>query len=147
MSKQAKIILFCCLYILGIISLFSTLLLSFCILLVVCIFLFQFKRNIFSSKYFISLFIIFFVGLVNTNHHLKQDDDLTTYVDNQVVVQAKILTIPSNSIKDRTKFFAQVSSISLDGINQRNINAKTMVTISDNQENLDKIKIQEGKLM
>lgn len=141
MSKQAKIILFCCLYILGIISLFSTLLLSFCILLLVCIFLFQFKRNIFSSKYFISLFIIFFVGLVNTNIHLKQDDDLTTYVDNQVVVQARVLTIPSNNIKDRTKFFAQVSSISLDDINQKNINAKTMVTINDSQSNIDKIKI------
>ena len=141
MSKQAKIILFCCLYILGIISLFSTFLLAFCFLFLVGISFIQFKRNIFSHKYLISLFIIFFIGLINTSIHLKQDDDLTTYVDNQVIVNAKVLTIPSNNIKDRTKFFAQVSSISLDDINEKNINAKTMVTINDSQANLNKIKI------
>ena len=141
MSKQAKIILFCCLYILGIISLFSTVLLAFCFLFLANLSFVQLKRNIFSHKYLIALFIIFFIGLTNTSIHLKQDDDLTTYADNQVIVNAKVLTIPSNNIKDRTKFFAQVSSISLDDINEKNINAKTMVTINDSQANLNKIKI------
>lgn len=141
MSKQAKIIIFCCLYLLGITACFSNAILFFGILILAVLTALQIRKQIFSLKFLSALFIIFSIGLLNTNVHLKQDDDLTSYTDNNVTLTAKVLTIPSNNIEDKTKFFAQVSSISFEEINNDNINAKTMVTINDNREKLNTIKI------
>ena len=141
MSKQAKIITFCCLYLLGIIATFSNIILIISFLSLIVLTVLHLKKQLISFKYLSILFIIFFIGFLNTNLHLKQDDDLTTYTDNNITINAKVLTIPTNNIENKTKFFAQVSSVSFENTKKENLKAKTMVTLNDTQEKLNKIKI------
>lgn len=141
MSKQAKIILFTCLYITGIIATFSKGMLFFGILAVLALTVFQIIKKYFPAKYFVSLLLIFFIGLANANFHLKFDDDLTSYAGNDVTIKAKVISIPSNNVKNRTKFYAKALNVSFDEFYKENLEAKTLITINDNQEKLNKIKI------
>lgn len=141
MSKQAKIIIFSCLYFLGITAYLSNIMLAAGLAAIAVLCFLYFSKQIFSFKFLIALFVIFIFGLINTNLHLNFDDDLTTLTDNQVTLKVKVLSIPSNNIENKTKFFAQVSSVSFDDIQRDNINAKTMVTVNDKREKLDNIKI------
>lgn len=141
MSKQAKIILFTCLYITGIIAAFSKVMLFIGIFAIFALTIFQILKKYFPLKYFISLLMIFFLGLTNANFHLKFDDNLTSYAGNDVTIKAKVISIPSNNVKNRTKFYAKALNINFDEIYKENIDAKTLITINDNQEKLDKIKI------
>ncbi len=140
MDKQVKIILFSCLYILGIITFFSGSIILISSILLILITLLTFK-NIFSYKYSIIMCLIFFIGILNTDSHIKYFDDLSPYTDNNITAEAKVLTIPSNINKDRTKFFAHVNKINLYGRQINNLNAKTIVTITDNKKDIQKIKI------
>ena len=141
MSKQTKIIIFCCMYLIGIIAFFSTAIMYVAILSLITLAIFHLKKQFISFNYLISILVIFLIGFLNTNIHLKYDDDLTAYTDNNITITAKVLTIPSNNIDNKTKFYAQVSTIIAKDEQKNNINAKTMVTISDKREKLDKIKI------
>lgn len=141
MSKQAKIILFTCLYITGIIATFSKGMLFLGILAIFSLAIFQIIKKYFPAKYFVSLLLIFFIGLANANFHLKFDDDLTSYAGNDVTIKAKVISIPSNNVKNRTKFYAKALNVSFDEFYKENLEAKTLITINDNQEKLNKIKI------
>ncbi len=141
MSKQAKIILFSCCYILGILGFFFIPLLAVGLILLISFILIGINKNLFSYKYTFTLFLIFLSGIINTAINLHYDDDLTSYTDNNVNIIAKVLTIPSNNLENSTSFFAQVNSISFDEVNKNNINAKTLVTVKDNQDKINKIQI------
>ncbi len=141
MNKQAKIILFSCCYILGILGFFYTPMLAAGLLFLIFAVIIGFKKNLFTYKYILALLLIFITGLINTAFKLNYDDDLTSFTDNTVNITAKVLTIPSNNLKDSTSFFAQVNSVSFDDINKNDINAKTLVTIKDNQDKINKIQI------
>jgi len=141
MTKQAKIIIFTCLYITGILSVFYT---PMFILGIISIFSFRvfhkIKKSI-STKLLIALISIFFIGILNTNLHLKYNDDLTTYTNNDVILTAKITSIPTNNIENKTKFYAKAINIQIDDYEKSNLSAKTLVTINDSQTKLNTIKI------
>ena len=141
MKKQAKIILFSCLYITGILAALLKGTVAICAIVIVFLFLLQIIKKLFSLKYFLCLLGIFFIGLINAIAHLSFDDDLTPYADNNVTVSAKVISIPSNSVKNRTKFYVQTQSIKFDDIEKDFLDAKTLVTINDNSERLKQIKI------
>ncbi len=141
MDKQAKIILFSCLYVVGILSAFYGLILTVGIIFLLCLCVFQYKKKYFNIKYFVSLIVIFLIGLLSANFHLNYCDDLTSFADNDVSLQAKVISIPSNSEADRTKFYAKAQNIILNGIEKENLNAKILITINDKNEKIKTIKI------
>ena len=141
MNKQAKIIIFSSLYILGIITFYSNhIALSSFIVLAILLYYFLCKKK-FHFKLLLVFIFIFFVGILNANLNLKYDDDLVSYADEYATVTAQVLTIPTNSSIDKTKFYAKVSTIETNITEKTEINAKTLITINDNSEKLKKIKI------
>ena len=140
-TKQAKIIVFCCCYIAGIIIFFSDypLILSFIILSVL---LYMFVKKIYTLRYFLILSFIFLVGFFNSSINLKYSDDLTSYADENITAEAKVISIPSNNKSDKTGFYAKILKVQTeDDSEELCISAKAMVTISGEKENLKKIKI------
>ena len=151
MNKQAKIIVFSCLYMFGIYSFFSEYFLPVSIgIFIILGYLYKFK-NLISTKLFCTYAFIFLLGFLNASFNLLTDDELTTYANENVNITAKVLTIPTNSQEYRTKFYAKVLTISTKDETNKNITAKTLVTINDETKDLREIKIGdtielEGKL-
>lgn len=151
MNKQAKIIVFSCLYMFGIYSFFSEYFLPVSIgIFIILGYLYKFK-NLISTKLFCTYAFIFLLGFFNASFNLHTDDELTTYANENVNITAKVLTIPTNSQECRTKFYAKVLTISTKDETNKNITAKTLVTINDETKDLREIKIGdtiklEGKL-
>lgn len=151
MNKQAKIIVFSCLYMFGIYSFFSEYFLPVSIgIFIILGYLYKFK-NLISTKLFCTYAFIFLLGFFNASFNLHTDDELTTYANENVNITAKVLTIPTNSQEYRTKFYAKVLTISTKDETNKNITAKTLVTINDETKDLREIKIGdtiklEGKL-
>ena len=151
MNKQAKIIVFSCLYMLGIYSFFSEYFLPVSIgIFIILGYLYKFK-NLISTKLFCTYAFIFLLGFFNASFNLHTDDELTTYANENVNITAKVLTIPTNSQEYRTKFYAKVLTVSTKDETNKNITAKTLVTINDETKGLREIKIGdtielEGKL-
>ncbi|MCD7779513.1 MAG: hypothetical protein LUH05_02435, partial [Candidatus Gastranaerophilales bacterium] len=113
MTKQAKIIIFLCLYVLGIITFLSAYSALF-IPAVIITAVFCLLKNILPSKLLFTFIFAFVLGFFNSSIHLFFDDDLTPYSGKNITVKAKVQTIPANNIKDRTKFYAKISSIEAD---------------------------------
>lgn len=151
MNKQAKIIVFSCLYMLGIYSFFSEYFLPVSIgIFIILGYLYKFK-NLISTKLFCTYAFIFLLGFFNASFNLHTDDELTTYANENVNITAKVLTIPTNSQEYRTKFYAKVLTVSTEDETNKNITSKTLVTINDETKDLREIKIGdtiklEGKL-
>ena len=151
MNKQAKIIVFSCLYMFGIYSFFSEYFLPVSIgIFIILGYLYKFK-NLISTKLFCTYAFIFLLGFFNASFNSHTDDELTTYANENVNITAKVLTIPTNNQEYRTKFYAKVLTISTKDEINKNITAKTLVTINDERKDLREIKIgdtikHEGKL-
>lgn len=141
MNKQAKIIIFSCLYICGIISFFSEYFLPISIIIFLILGYLYKTKNLLTTKLFCIYALIFFVGFFNSAFNLHTDDDLTSFADESVNLTAKVLTIPTNNSRDRTKFYAKVTSITTEDKTNINVKAKTLITINDKTENFRKIKI------
>lgn len=141
MSKQFKLILFACLYIAGILGFFSNLMLILGIFTVIVLISLFLTKKLFSFKYLSLLIFIFCLGLINTAFKYNLDDDLSSFGNCYADFTAKVLTIPSNSNEGKTKFFAQVYSINSENGVRKNLNAKSYITITDEQEKLNKLKI------
>ena len=140
MNKQVKIILFSCFYMLGIITFFSEHILLFSLALFSTVFILNYKNQI-STRFSIILCFIFILGILNSNFHIKFFDDLSSYTDNNVIITAKVITIPTNADKDKTKFYAKVNSLETNNTKLENINAKTLVTIYDSKDKFQNIKL------
>ncbi len=141
MTKQAKILLFSCLYMLGIIVFFSNYPILFSTIVLTLLFLFYCFKNLISIKLFIVFISAFTLGIFNSSLHINYDDDLTPYVDQNITLNAKVQTIPANNIKNRTKFYASVNSIETEYVTLNNIKAKSLITINDTDNKIKKIKI------
>ncbi len=105
-----------------------------------CIYCCFFKK-LFGYKHFIIFILIFMIGNFNSSFHLKYDDELASFADSNVNIEAKVISIPTNNIKDRTKFYANVTGIKTDEIQRENISAKSLITINDEDAKIKKIKI------
>ncbi len=141
MNKQAKIIVFSCLYMIGIYSFFTEYFLPVSIgIFIILGYLYKFK-NLISTKLFCTYAFIFLFGFFNASFNLHTEDDLTSYANENVNITAKVLTIPTNSQEYRTKFYAKVLTISTKDETNKNITAKTLVTINDERKDLREIKI------
>lgn len=143
MSKQVKIILASCFYIIGILVFFSQNLLFLSIFIFLLILACLYKK-FFTVKYSLILCFIFMSGLLNVYSHINYFDDLSEFSDEVVTVKAHVSTIPSNNDETKTGFFADVYSVSLDGTGFKDIKAKSRITITDEIKNYSKIKIGDN---
>lgn len=140
MNKQAKTIIFSVLYILGIITSFSNYFFMLSLFIISVLFFLFFYKKLFSIKLFSVYIIIFLFGLFNSTINLKYDDDLVQYANDYVSVTAKVLSIPTNNYSDKTKFYAKVTNIETNS-EEREITAKTLITINDETGKFREIKI------
>lgn len=141
MNKQASVIIFTCVYILGIIAFLLELIFPFSFLLLFgAVYLLFFNKLIKSKQVFIFLFAFVF-GIFNTSFNIKYDDELSSYSDNDITAIAKVITIPSNSIKDRTKFYAKVKSAKMGSKELTTNNTQIFITINDISDKITGIKI------
>ncbi len=141
MNKQTKIILFSLLYVSAILAyLFDCIFAAALVVILFIAFLF-FKQKMISFKFTLILFFIFAAGLFNTSIHLKYDDDLTSFPDNYINVEAKVCSIPTNNLIDKTKFYARIISFTPENGTKTDTNAKTLITVSGDENELKNIKI------
>lgn len=144
MNKQAALIIFSCLYMLGIIAFFSNYSIPFFILIFLLLCFYIYKYDNFNIKHFTVFSFVFILGIVNSSLNFKYDDNLTSFADKDVNVLAKVISIPSNNVQNRTKFYAKVSYISDGNFEINDVNAKTLITINDTNEKLKTIKIGDN---
>ena len=144
MNKQTALIIFSCLYILGIIAFFSNFFIPFFILISLSLLFFIFKYDNSNLKHFVIFLFVFVLGIINSSLNFKYDDDLTSFADKNVNVLAKVISIPANNVHDRTKFYAKVTYISDENFELNDVNAKTLITINDTEEKLKTIKIGDN---
>lgn len=141
MNKQSKIILFSLTYASAVLAYtLDCIPLAALIAVTVISFLYFYKKQI-SFTFTITLLCIFILGLLNSSLHLKYDDDLAPLSDEYVTVNAKICSIPTNNVEDKTKFYANVTSYKLENKEEITVKAKTLITINDKEEKLSKLKI------
>lgn len=150
MTKQVKIIVFSCLYMLGILAFFPNNMLLISAVIFFTILGLMYK-NIISPKYAILLCAVFITGLINTSFHIKYTDDLSQLADSKdLTMTARVLSIPTNTEKDRTKFYAKVLSAEIEenkisdsnnNIKYENLKAKTLITLNASQDKYKNIKI------
>ncbi len=141
MDKQTKIILFSFIYIISILAFYFGYIIPaglFCFLIIV--FLYFIQKSV-SFKYALLLILIFLTGFINTAFHLNFYDDLVSLSDKYVDITAKVCSIPSNNLIDKTKFYAEVSSYKTENKKTAQVKAKTLVAVSDKESKLKNIKI------
>ena len=135
MKKQVNIILVSCLYMSGIIAYFSSFTLAYFLIISGILFILL-TKNILNKQLYIILTLVLFFGIINSSCHMYLQDDLTSYANENANIKAKVISIPTNNIDTRTKFYAKVYKV-----NNKSVNAKSLITINDKKENYKKIKI------
>jgi len=141
MNKHSAVIIFTCLYVSGIIAFSAGHIPVFALLLLISAVYFLFFSKTLKSKYIMILLSAFAAGIFNAGFNIKYDDSIAPYADKDITAQARVVTIPSNSIKDRTKFYALIKSAEYDGGAINAENAKILVTINDEPDKISNIKI------
>lgn len=141
MNKQSKIILFSLTYASAVLAYTLDCIPIAALITVTVISLLYFYKKQISFTFTITLLCMFILGLLNSSLHLKYDDDLAPLSDEYVTVNAKICSIPTNNVQNRTKFYANVNSYKLENKNETKVKAKTLITINDKDEKLSKLKI------
>lgn len=140
MTKTNTTILMSIYYILGLVGYFTDAISIFA-LIVFVLTLILLKKELLSNKLSIILYLIFILGFANCNLQLNHSDRLSDIATGNLNLTARITTIPTTNRPDRTKFYADVSEINKDGKLEKNINSKTLITIIDKKENLNKLEI------
>lgn len=141
MSEPLKIFLLTFIYILGIVCFFNSLFFIFAFLFLFALTYIYIKKKPCSFNYLCTIFLFFFISIINTSLHLNYDDDLVSFADNDVKIEAKVLSIPTNNKSDKTKFYAKVFTVENDNVKYNLNKAKCYVTITDKTEKIEKIKI------
>ena len=110
---------------------------TFTILLIL---LLNFK--IFSLRRVLFLIFIFYSGFFLTFYKIKSYDDLLPLTPINSTFEGRIISIPNSPDPTKSKFF-----VDIDKVGDKNISGKTLVTISDSPENLEKLNIGEKILI
>ena len=95
------------------------------------------KRYI-SFKYVLLWAFIFYFGFFNASLRIKDSDALVSLAPTDAVIQGRIVSIPNSNVKDKTKFFFDVSKV-----NENEVIGKTLVTLNDKDGNFSDLKIGE----
>lgn len=139
MSKTNSTILFSLYYILGLIGYFTEQVIPVAIILFV-ITIVLLKKNIIGNKFSVIVYLAFILAILNCNLQIKDKDFLSTIPPQEVTLSARVVSIPTTNHPDRTKFYTEVQNVKYDNLSKET-KSKTLVTIYDKKENLNKIEI------
>lgn len=137
-----KTVIFSSFYILGVIG-FLTGTTPYIAGLLVALTILALIKNIISCKAALIYYTIFALALLNCHFRVKTFDDLSKFLPSKAVITGTVLSIPTTNNPDKTKFFLKADSGEFDGVKAQNLDAQTIVTISDKKSNLSKIKIAD----
>lgn len=105
-----------------------------CSAIITVLAIFAIIKNYLPIKYILFWIFIFYFGFFNSYFKIKPTDELVTFAPQKVTIQGQVVSIPNNSIPQKTKFFFKVNKI-----NNQNVIGKTLVTYSGN--NVSQFKI------
>lgn len=101
---------------------------------------FAIVKNYMSPKLVLFWYFVFFFGFFNASLRIKNSDVLYQLSPQEATITGQVTSIPASNIKDRTKFFLNVSDISYAGKNEKT-KAKTYVTVYANDGDFSKFNI------
>ena len=140
MSKQKILTYISILYILTICAFFGELVLPVSVVLFLILSVLTFLKKI-PYKFYVASLLIILIAFLNCSLRIKTHDSLISYAPSNSSILARVTSIPTTNNLDKTKFYADVKSITLDGKTSETPNSKALVTINDTKENYSKIKI------
>ena len=99
-------------------------------------------KNIISCRAAVIFYLAFVLALLNCHFQIKNFDDLSSHIPSKCTLSGTVISIPTTNNSDKTKFYLKVDSGTFDGKEEK-LNAKTIVTLYDTKENIEKIKIAD----
>lgn len=93
-------------------------------------------KKYFPIKYIIIWNLLFFLGVINTSHRIKDVDELLSLAPVNSEITGTIVSIPQVVSDSRLKFFFNVDSIKFDSIEKAFDNEKVLVTLESNSKDL-----------
>lgn len=143
MEKFNAIIVLASFYIIGVVSYFTHTV-PFVALALLILTMFALFKKFFTNKSAVIYYLIFALALVNCYFQIKNHDSLSVYIPSKAVITGSVETIPTTNNPKKTKFYLKVKEGIFDGVEAKNLNARTIVTIYDSIENTSKIKIGDA---
>lgn len=86
-------------------------------------------KNYISPKLALFWIFIFYIGFLNSSIRIKNSDELYQIAPQKFTLEGQIINIPNSNFSDKTKFFFKTDK------------GKTLVTITDKNENFSNLKI------
>lgn len=128
MEKQTKTIFFVICYILGISGFLTDCITTLAIVIFAMLIIATIKHLV-SERYAIACFLIFLTGFINTAFRLKNFDELASIApQNNITFVGTVVSMPSSSSEDFTKFSVNVQKYNLYNQPQIAVNSKILVT-------------------
>ena len=87
---------------------------------------------------------IFYFAFFNASLRIKNYDDLFKLAPSNAIIKGQIVSIPNSNIKNNTKFFFNVNSVTINNKTYNNIKCKTLVGINDFSKSPDFSKLTMG---
>ena len=140
MSKQKILTIISIIYIITICAFFGELVLPATSILFLTLSVLTYMKKISSKFYLVSLLIIL-IAVINCSLRIKTHDELISYAPSNSTITARVISIPTTNNIEKTKFYADVKTITIDGETSETPNSKALVTINDTKDNYSKIKI------
>lgn len=139
MEKQIKTILFVTCYILGIASFLTDCIACFSVVIFVILFV-AISKHFLSGKFGIACFLIFLVGIANISFRLQNFDELKAIAPkNDVTLVGTVVSLPSSSSEDFTKFSLEVKKYNLYKQTPQEVKAKVLVTFFADKKTYENI--------
>ena len=134
-NKNAIMFITALLFMSGILAYFNSLAIVTSAVVTVVLIVLGLKRYV-SYKYILLFSFVFYLGFFNACLRIKDSDALTPLAPAEGVLTGRIISIPGGNTADKQKFFFQVSQF-----NDREINAKTLVYLTDESGNFSNLNI------
>ena len=134
-NKNAIMFITALLFMSGILAYFNSLAIVTSAVVTVVLIVLGLKRYV-SYKYILLFSFVFYLGFFNASLRIKDSDALTPLAPAEGVLTGRIISIPGGNTADKQKFFFQVSQF-----NDREINAKTLVYLTDESGNFSNLNI------
>lgn len=138
-SKTQYTVILTLTYMLGIIAHFNKCEILFSFLLFFVTFFLLFTKKI-SKTFSLIIVSIFIFGNLYTCHKMKTDDLLKTLAPTEATIKGQVISIPTSSQTNKTKFFVQVNEIKTKK-ETYSTKSKTYITLEEPKEKYKQIKI------
>ena len=134
-NKNAIMFITALLFMSGILAYFNSSAIATSAVVTIVLIVLGLKRYV-SYKYILLFSFVFYFGFFNACLRIKDSDALTPLAPAEGVLTGRIISIPGGNTADKQKFFFQVSQF-----NDREINAKTLVYLTDESGNFSNLNI------